>query len=163
MLLCQSMTLRRALATDMPFILQQEDKFRDLGFVGGDDAPTHQRLLSDPDCLYLLIEANGAAAGYAILRGLTSVDANVELKRIVIAEPGQGVGRQALAAVIRKVFQEFRAHRLWLDVYQDNHRARHVYRSIGFVEEGVLRECRKRGETYRSLVVMSILETELPK
>jgi ribosomal protein S18 acetylase RimI-like enzyme len=154
------MTLRRALAEDLPFILQQEHKFRDLGFVGGDDARTHERQLSDPDCLYLMIEASGAPAGYAILRGLASVNGSVELKRIVIAEPGQGLGRQALTAVINKVFREFRAHRFWLDVFEDNLRARHVYRSLGFVEEGVLRECIKRGETYRSLVVMSMLETE---
>ncbi|MBI2681057.1 MAG: GNAT family N-acetyltransferase [Candidatus Solibacter usitatus] len=154
------MTLRRGLATDLPFILQQEHRFRDLGFVGGDDARTHERQLADPDCLYLLIEVEGAPAGYAILRGLASVNGSVELKRIVIAEPGQGLGRRALQAVIQKVFQEFHAHRFWLDVFVDNVRARHVYRALGFVEEGTLRECIKRGETYRSLVVMSMLETE---
>jgi diamine N-acetyltransferase len=157
------MTLRRALAADLPFILEHEHKFRDLGFVGGDDARTHERQLADPDCLYLLIEAESSPAGYAILRGLASVNGSVELKRIVVAEPGKGVGRRALAAVIDKVFREFRTHRFWLDVFEDNSRARHVYRSLGFVEEGVLRECIKRGETYRSLVVMSMLETELPK
>jgi|SRR5579862_6686758 len=157
------MTIRSAAATDLPFILQQEQKFRDLGFVGGDDAQAHQRQLADPDCLYLLIEAHGSPAGYVILRGLASANGSVELKRIVIADPGKGVGRQALQAVIAKVFREFRAHRLWLDVFEDNHRARHVYRSVGFVEEGVLRECIKGGESYRSLVVMSMLESELPQ
>jgi RimJ/RimL family protein N-acetyltransferase len=110
--------------------------------------------------LYLLIETKGAPAGYVILRGIASVNGSVELKRIVIADPGRGVGRQALAAVIDKVFREFRAHRLWLDVFEDNSRARHVYCALGFAEEGVLRECIKRGETYRSLVVMSMLATE---
>ena len=59
-----------------------------LGFVGGDDPPTHQRQLADPDCLYLLIEVDGSPAGYAILRGLSAVNGSVELKRIVIAEFG---------------------------------------------------------------------------
>ena len=54
------MTLRRALPADMPFIIEQEQKFRELGFVGGDDARTHERQLADPDCLYLLIEVEGA-------------------------------------------------------------------------------------------------------
>jgi RimJ/RimL family protein N-acetyltransferase len=49
---------------------------------------------------------------------------------------------------------------LWLDVFEHNARARHVYRSVGFVEEGVLRECVKQQERYASLVVMSILENE---
>src|SRR5258707_2505357 len=105
------MTLRRALAEDLPFILQQEHMFRDLGFVGGDDARTHERQLSDPDCLYLMVEASRAPAGYVILRGLASVNGCVELKRIVIAEPGQGLGRQALEAVIGKALREFLAYR----------------------------------------------------
>jgi len=65
-----------------------------------------------------------------------------------------------LEAIVNKAFREFCAHRLWLDVYQDNSRARQVYRDLGFVEEGVLRECIQRGEEYRSLVVMSMLEAE---
>jgi RimJ/RimL family protein N-acetyltransferase len=65
-----------------------------------------------------------------------------------------------LEAVLSNAFDELFAHRLWLDVFEHNARARHVYRSVGFVEEGVLRECVKQQERYASLVVMSILENE---
>ena len=68
--------------------------------------------------------------------------------RIVISEPGQGLGRMVLRAIMSKVFDELGAHRLWLDVFEYNARARHVYRSLGFVEESV----------DGSLVVMSISE-----
>jgi len=57
-------------------------------------------------------------------------------------------------------FEEWRAHRLWLDVKEHNMRARHLYESEGFVREGVLRECIRNGETYESLIVMSMLEQE---
>jgi RimJ/RimL family protein N-acetyltransferase len=59
-----------------------------------------------------------------------------------------------------KAFHEFGAHRLWLDTYSDNTRAQHVYRSAGFSQEGVMRECKKWGDEYRSLMLMSILESE---
>lgn len=65
-----------------------------------------------------------------------------------------------LQAILSKAFDELAAHRLWLDVFEHNARARHVYRSVGFSEEGVLRECVKQQERYASLVVMSILEDE---
>jgi RimJ/RimL family protein N-acetyltransferase len=65
-----------------------------------------------------------------------------------------------LHAVIQKAFREFAAHRLWLDVFDDNARARHLYQSLGFVEEGVLRECIRWPDRFRSLVVMSMLEQE---
>jgi RimJ/RimL family protein N-acetyltransferase len=61
---------------------------------------------------------------------------------------------------VEKVFDELSAHRIWLDVFPHNSRARHIYRSVGFVEEGVLRECVKHGDIYRSLVLMSMLESE---
>jgi RimJ/RimL family protein N-acetyltransferase len=51
---------------------------------------------------------------------------------------------------VSKVFDELGAHRLWLDVFEHNARARHVYRSMGFAEEGV----------DGSLVVMSMGEDE---
>jgi diamine N-acetyltransferase len=153
-------TIRRALAADLPYILQIEAHFRDLGFVGGDGARAHERRLTDPDYLYNIVETAGQPGGYVILRGLTSPNRAVELKRIVIAEPGQGLGRRVLDAILHKVFDEFSAHRLWLDVFTGNDRARHVYRSIGFVEEGVLRECVKYGDRYRSLVIMSMLASE---
>src|SRR5258708_2485934 len=121
------MTLRRAVARDLPYIVQLEGAFRDLGFVGGDDSRLHERRLTDPDYSYMIVETAGQPGGYVILRGLTSPNRSVELKRIVIAEPGQGLGRRVLDAILHQAFDEFSAHRLWLDVFTDNDRARHVY------------------------------------
>jgi len=154
------MRLRRATRDDLPFLLQLEQEFRDLGFVGGDAANTHERQMADADCLYCLVEHKGQRAGYVILRGLRSINRCLELKRIVIAEPGRGLGHQVLRAIIDKAFGELSAHRLWLDVYDDNHRARHLYHSLGFIEEGTLRDCIRCEGGYRSLVVMSMLESE---
>ena len=154
------MTLRRATLDDLPFLLDLEQRFRDLGFVGGDDAHTHARQVADPDCLYWIVEEKSERAGYVVLRSLKSINRCLELKRIVIAEPERGLGRIVLRAIMDKAFSELSAHRLWLDVYDDNHRARHVYRSLGFIEEGMLRECIQCGGQFRSLVVMSILESE---
>lgn len=154
------MTLRPASVQDLPYILGLEQKFRELRLLGGDDPALHQRQLSDPDCLYWIVEREAGPAGFVILRAIHSKDGNVELKRLVIAQPGQGLGRQVLRAVMDKAFGEIGAHRLWLDTYFDNTRARHVYRSVGFSEEGVMRECKKWGDEYRSLVLMSILEPE---
>ena len=154
------MNLRPASPDDLPYIVQLEGKFRDLGFIGGDDLATHERQISDPDCAYFVVHTEDGPAGSVILRGLHSKNKSVELKRIVIAEPGQGLGRKVLAEIMRKAFCEHSAHRLWLDTFEDNTRARHVYRSLGFVEEGMLRECVKYEARYRSLVLMSILEHE---
>lgn len=142
------MTLRRASIRDLPFIIQLEQQFHALNLVGADDLATHHERMNDPDFEYWVAEHQGAPAGHVILRGIRSVDRSVELMRIVISEPGQGLGRKVLRAIIDKVFDELEANRLWLDVFEHNSRARHVYRSVGFVEES-------RND---SLVVMSMSE-----
>jgi diamine N-acetyltransferase len=154
------MTLRPACSEDLLYILALEQKFREMRLLGGSEPAVHQRQLVNPDCVYWIVETETGRAGFVILRDIHSKDRNVELQRIAIAEPGQGLGSQVLHAVMDKVFGEFGAHRLWLDTYSDNTRAQHVYRSAGFSEEGVLRECKKWGDEYRSLMLMSILESE---
>ena len=57
-------------------------------------------------------------------------------------------------------FEEHGAHRLWLDVKPHNERARALYRSEGFVEEGVLRDALLTGDRFESLLVMSLLRPE---
>lgn len=154
------MTFRQAAHQDLSYILELERKFRELRLLGGDEPALHERQLNDPDCLYWIVEKESRPVGFVIMRSLHSKDRCVELKRIAVSEPGRGLGREILRMVMDKAFHEFGAHRLWLDTYSDNSRAQHVYRSVGFREEGTMRECKKWGDTYRSLVLMSILESE---
>jgi RimJ/RimL family protein N-acetyltransferase len=98
--------------------------------------------------------------GYVILRGLCENHRSIELKRIVITEKNRGYGRETLRLVKKLCFEEWRAHRLWLDFKEHNTRAHHLYESKNFMQEGVLRECIKNGETYESLIVMFMLEQE---
>ena len=154
------MILRPASAEDLPFILGLEQKFRELRLLGGNDLATHRRQLANPDCSYWIVQTDAGPAGFVIFRDIHSKDRNVELQRIAIAEPGRGLGTQVMRAAMDKAFREFGAHRLWLDTYSDNTRAQHVYRSAGFSQEGVMRECKKWGDEYRSLMLMSILESE---
>jgi diamine N-acetyltransferase len=154
------MKLRGATTEDLNFIVNLERQFLNLNLVGADDVPTHTNRMNDPDCQYWIVEEDGSPAGHVILCGLKSPNRSLELKRIVIAQLGQGLGRRVMDEILRKAFDELSAHRLWLDVFEHNARARHVYRSAGLVEEGVLRECVKQPDRYASLVVMSMLEDE---
>lgn len=58
------------------------------------------------------------------------------------------------------VFKKLKKHRLWLDVFTDNPRAEQVYQSVGFVTEGIKRECIKSENNFRSLIIMSILHQD---
>jgi RimJ/RimL family protein N-acetyltransferase len=155
------MKFRSATQADIAQIcaLERLPEFRTV--VGSWAEDEHARMLADPDALYIVAEdPSGRIAGFAILRGLLSEHKQVELKRIVVRTPNQGVGKQLLTEAADRAFREHSAHRLFLDVFVTNDRARHVYENFGFRKEGIMRDVIYRDGAYHSLVLMSLLETE---
>lgn len=76
---------------------------------------------------------------------------------------GRGYGRDAISQVLGFAFDGAdgpRLHRVGLDVLTINPRARMLYQSLGFVEEGHLRDVYLDGQSWVDAVVMSILEDE---
>jgi diamine N-acetyltransferase len=139
--------------------LERLPEYRTL--VGSWPEEEHLRCLAYPDVRCLIAEQNtNEVAGFAIIRGLTSEHRSLELKRIVARAPGRGLGRQMLRLLLKKAFEEYGAHRLWLDVFENNLRAQHLYSSFGFRRDGVLREAVYRDGEYYSLILMSLLDRE---
>ena len=144
---------------DIPFA--EEAERRNAKFVGQWTVQQHLMALRDPDLLHLLIRDNlGRNVGFAILRGITHQRDNIELMRVVITEEDLGYGKAALSLVRKWAFEVHHAHRLWLDVRESNTKARHIYESLGFQQEGMLREAVNVDGGRQSLVVMSILAAE---
>lgn len=155
------MLLRLASPADVSPIIVLERTPAASAFVGQWSEERHRATLASPDARYFVSEADsGALAAYAILRGLTESSRSIELKRIVVANPGCGLGRKILTDLIHIAFDEFHAHRLFLDVFEDNARARHLYQSLGFVCEGTLRQAAFRDGLWCNLRLMSLLESE---
>ena len=97
---------------------------------------------------------------FVILAGIDPPGGSIEFRRLVVQEKGVGFGREAVRLVKREAFRHFRAHRLWLDVFEHNQRAKALYVSEGFKVEGMLREHVNWQGEWRSLVVMSMLRRE---
>lgn len=74
---------------------------------------------------------------------------------------GKGFGRDALRTLARYAFEEMNLHRLELEVFDFNERARRCYRSCGFQHEGIRREALFRGGRYHDVIVMGLLAREL--
>jgi RimJ/RimL family protein N-acetyltransferase len=75
---------------------------------------------------------------------------------------GRGLGTEAAKLIIGYGFELLHLHRIALEVYAFNPRARHVYEKIGFRQEGVLREALWHDGTWIDATVMSILADEWP-
>ena len=145
---------------DLQIVLKIENDVEIAAFIGAYSLERHQQVIDSKDELHLTFAANEKLIGYAILMGLENPNDCIELKRITIAEKGKGYGRAALKLIKKYCFEKLSCHRLWLDVFDFNERARHLYRSEGFVEEGIIRESIKREDGYKNLVLMSILKPE---
>jgi RimJ/RimL family protein N-acetyltransferase len=155
------MLLRPALLSDLPDIIRLERTPAARQFVGQWSEERHCASMTGGDALYLVSElAPGQLQAYVILRGIGEDSNAIELKRIVVAAAGLGLGRRILREVVRMAFEDLHAHRLFLDVYEDNARARHLYTSFCFVLEGTMRDAAHRDGIWHNLLLMSILEEE---
>jgi RimJ/RimL family protein N-acetyltransferase len=157
-----ALSLRRATEADIPFIMDTERKPGYDQFVGRYSVDEHRAHLANPAFAYLIGEnAEGSALGFVILMDLNRRDGNACVKRIAVSSPEKGVGTPLLAGAVDFAFLETNAHRLWLDVVSGNLRAQTVYRKIGFIQEGVLREAALLPDGSRSdFLLMSILRPE---
>lgn len=154
--------LRPTVPADLDFVQQAETAAHATGFVGQWTRDRHLQSLNDPDERHWMVvdAATQARVGYVILLGVQDPNQCLLIKRIVISQAGQGYGRSALIQVLEIAFTQLQAHRVWLDVMEDNERARSLYRSLGFVEEGRLREAAKTVTGYKSQWVMAMLRSE---
>lgn len=158
-----NIAIRETSVADLDFVLAAENHPENAPFVAQWSSEQHISSFADKDVLHVIIESDQERVGYAILAGLKNKNKSLELKRVVIVEKGRGLGRAALELFKKLAFEERKAHRLWLDVRENNDRARHLYKSAGFIEEGLIRECILLDNKYMSHYIMAVLEQEYQK
>ncbi len=154
--------LRPTMLSDLDYVVSLERDPDNLPFITPWERTQHETAIRFPDMRHFIIEAGPGldAAGFLILIGCRSPHHSLELKRMVVQHKGRGVGRAALRMALRVAFEDLQAHRFWLDVKSRNTRAKALYDSEGFTQEGVLREAVKLTDGYESLVLMSMLRCE---
>ncbi|SCF39953.1 Protein N-acetyltransferase, RimJ/RimL family [Micromonospora matsumotoense] len=74
---------------------------------------------------------------------------------------GKGYGTDVMRTVCRYGFDHMRLHRITLTVVTENLAAHHVYRKVGFVDEGRLRQSFRRDGRWYDKFVMGLLADEL--
>ena len=157
--------LLRARATteaDLERILAIERDPENIDFILCWTPEQHRAVLDDPHSAHWIFETvdDGRTVGFAILHGIDTPDRILHWRRLIITEKNQGFGHHAMRLVKKVAFERLGIHRLWFDVFVHNERGRHLYKSEGFVEEGVLRDCMFLNGTYRSQAIMSMLARE---
>lgn len=76
---------------------------------------------------------------------------------------GQGLGRDAVLALLIVAFEELGMERVELTLLAENRRAQRVYESCGFILEGTLRGRSYRGGAWHDTAVMSVSRADYEK
>ena len=108
--------------------------------------------------LAVVDRASGACVGEAVLNQWDQGSQSCNF-RILIDPAGQnrGLGTEATRLIVGYGFEQLGLHRISLEVYAFNPRARRAYEKAGFRPEGVLRESLRYGDRWIDATVMSIL------
>lgn len=155
-----TVTLRRAAAGDIAFMMRTERLEGYDQLVGRWEEARHSAALADPRYACFIAEASGHAVGFAILRDWAGAERVTLVKRLAVVEPGRGLGKMMLREIVDAAFRETDVHRLWIGCFPDNLRARRTYEAVGFVAEGIARGSAYFLGEHRDELVLSLLRPE---
>lgn len=105
---------------------------------------------------------DGANLGEVVLHEFDEDNESVGFRIAQASEKvfGRGYGAEATRAVINHAFDDIGLHRVFLEVFSFNPRARHVYEKCGFVFEGQQRDALQWDGEWFDTIQMSMLTTD---
>lgn len=111
--------------------------------------------------LAIVDATSGACVGEAVLNDVDTEQRSCNF-RILIgpAGRGRGLGTEATRLILDHAFATTELHRIELEVYSFNPRARRAYEKAGFVAEGVRRDALLFDGEWINAEVMSVLRSD---
>lgn len=111
---------------------------------------------------YIIETKTGQTIGLTGLRNIDWKNGTVSGGgiRIIRSEQSKGYASEAYKLLLSYCFKELRLHRFNESAFSDNIASLKFLEKIGFVREGIERECFFRSSQYKSVVHLSILSEE---
>ena len=148
-----------------------------------EDYPTFLRWLNDPEIrvnlavrypvdlvdlknrlsegVYLSIIFEDKLAGYVALKDISQLNQRAYLETVVGGQyRRRGVAKDALITLLNYAFNELNLHKVLLEVYEFNQSAYELYKKVGFVLEGRLRQNSFKMGKFYDLLIMGMLKEE---
>lgn len=98
--------------------------------------------------------------GEVVLNDLDPANRSCGFRIWISGARDRGLGTEATRLVLTHAFEDQGLHRVELEVYDFNQRARHVYRKLGFVPEGTRRQALRFEDDWVDAHQMSMLAPE---
>ena len=156
--------IRRADLSDLNYILNLQVKPENINFIVPFDEKFHNEVLTSDgkSKMDVIVEERDTnkPIGYFLLDNLDNPHNKVEFTHVIIDKKGCGYGRESLKALLKWSFDVKKFHRVYLDCKTYNKVAIHLYESVGFKREGVMREIICTNGIYEDLILFGILDRE---
>lgn len=168
----QRLLLRNSVFEDCRLFAQWETDPHVTEFFTIDDSRNYEEITRefferegkvDEKQFTVCIKETGEAIGRIYVSNIDSHYDSLDITRIYIADPanrGKGYGEEALRLALRWAFEEMNMERVTLDHFRENKVATALYKKVGFVDEGVMRNSGKKNGRYVDLCLMSMLRDE---
>jgi RimJ/RimL family protein N-acetyltransferase len=104
--------------------------------------------------------SSGRIVGESVLNELDEDNLSCGFRIWISGARDRGLGTEAVRLTLRHAFEAQHLHRVGLEVYDFNPRARHVYEKAGFTREGTMREALWSDGQWVDCHVMGILSQE---
>ena len=108
----------------------------------------------------IIRESDDAFLGEAVLNELDEENRSVSFRISLAGEFGKGYGTEATRLAVGYAFEVACLHRVHLEVFNHNPRARRVYEKCGFTAEGEHRDALWWDGEWHNTTTMAILSTD---
>ena len=111
---------------------------------------------------YKAVNKDDQMVGYIELNGIEHNNRSGTISRLLVDPDhrGQGIGTAIIQRVLEIGFEELNLHRIDLKVFEFNDTAIACYERVGFTHEECLRDDRRDGDDYWSIIQTRILKDE---
>jgi diamine N-acetyltransferase len=112
---------------------------------------------NDGKRIFMIDNMNNKPIGIITVTNIKWEYRNCEIGVVIFdkSERNKGVGKDAVNTALNFIFNEMNMHLVYVNVIEENEVALRLFKSLGFEEEGVLRDRYFKGGKYRNVVVIS--------
>lgn len=165
------MKLRPLEKRDLPYIYEQENSRRVMAlwfeepYSSFDELQIlYDRHILDQTERRFVIEDNESFIGVVELMDIDTLHRHTEIQIIIHSKyQGHGYAQSAMKAGIEYAFTVLNMHKVYLYVDVKNASAVHIYKKIGFIAEGTLRQHFFAEGRYHDSLMMGIFKSEFEK
>lgn len=120
-----------------------------------------ERLSSSTSSKRLVVTMDDVPIGLARLDEIDFINGSTRVGLDIHKDSrGRGYARPAYNLLLNYCFEDLRMNRVYLMVADFNERAYSLYKKLGFIEEGKMREALLRNGSHHDYIIMSILRRE---